>query len=69
MRDVEGLVFDVMLESKVKDLALIRLRADLLRYAPEIAARFGLFPAELESVESETKALLDEEPEAEMAEA
>jgi UV DNA damage endonuclease len=69
MRDVEGLVFDVMLESKVKDLALIRLRADLLRYAPEIAARFGLFPAELERVESETKALLDEEPEAEMAEA
>ena len=42
MRLAEGLSFDVMLESKVKDLAVLRLRADLLRYAPAIAARFGL---------------------------
>jgi UV DNA damage endonuclease len=31
-----------MLEAKVKDLALIRLRPDLLRYATDVAARFGL---------------------------
>ena len=42
MRDAEGLAFDVMLEAKAKDLALLRLRADLLDYAPEVAARFGL---------------------------
>ena len=37
-----GLGFDVMLECKVKDLGLLRLRNDLLRYAPDVAARFGL---------------------------
>lgn len=37
-----GLVFDVMLEAKAKDLALFRLRKDLPRYAPEHAGRFGL---------------------------
>lgn len=31
--------FDVMLESKLKDLALLRLRDDLARYAPDVAAR------------------------------
>jgi UV DNA damage endonuclease len=30
--------FDVMLEAKAADLALLRLREDLRRYAPEIAA-------------------------------
>lgn len=33
--------FDVMLESKLKDLALLRLREDLARYAPDVAAREG----------------------------
>ena len=42
MRATNGLEFDVMLEAKMKDLALLRLRRDLLRCAPEIAARFGL---------------------------
>jgi UV DNA damage endonuclease len=70
MRDAHGLDFDVMLEAKVKDMALIRLRADLLRYAPKVAARFGLFPQELEKVEAENKELLEEEvPESAMAEA
>ncbi len=36
--------FDVMLEAKAKDLALLRLRRDLPRYAPAAAARFGLAP-------------------------
>lgn len=42
MREMEGLSFDVMLESKMKDLALLRLQRDLLRCAPDVAARFGL---------------------------
>ena len=42
MQMAAHLEFDVMLESKSKDLALIRLRNDLLRYAPDVAARFGL---------------------------
>lgn len=31
---------DIMLEAKAKNLALLRLRADLRRYAPEVADRF-----------------------------
>ena len=42
MRMAGGLDFDVMLESKAKDLALLRLRTDLPRYAPDIAERFGV---------------------------
>jgi UV DNA damage endonuclease len=42
MRMLDGLEFDVMLEAKSKDLALLRLRRDLQRYAPDVAERFGL---------------------------
>ncbi len=42
MRSLEGLKFDVMLEAKSKDLALLRLERDLQRYAPDIAKQFGL---------------------------
>ncbi len=42
LRSLEKLEFDVMLEAKSKDLALVRLRRDLQRYAPDVAARFGL---------------------------
>jgi UV DNA damage endonuclease len=42
MRDAAGLEFDVMIEAKMKDLALLRLRRDLARYAPDVAARFGI---------------------------
>ncbi len=41
MRLLEGLKFDVMLEAKSKDLALLRLERDLQRYAPDVAKRFG----------------------------
>jgi UV DNA damage endonuclease len=34
--------FDVMLEAKAKDLALLRVRRDLVRYAPDLAPRFGI---------------------------
>ena len=42
MRMAEGLDFDVMMEGKSKDLSLLRLRPDLLRFAPDVAARFGI---------------------------
>jgi UV DNA damage endonuclease len=35
------LEFDIMLEAKAKDLALLRLRRDLACYAPDLSARFG----------------------------
>ena len=57
MRDAAGLEFDVMLESKSKDIALLKLRPDLLRYAPDVAARFGVFPAEAKALEDEEAAL------------
>jgi UV DNA damage endonuclease len=61
MRTAGDLEFDVMLESKAKDLALIRLRPDLLRYADDVAARFGLTPMEAPLLESEEAGLLEEQ--------
>ncbi|WP_419809160.1 UV DNA damage repair endonuclease UvsE [Sphingomonas sp.] len=46
MRTAAGLEFDVMMEGKSKDLSLLRLRPDLLRYAPDVAARFGITQAD-----------------------
>ena len=57
LRTVEGLEFDVMLEAKAKDMALLRLRADLARYAPDVASRFGLSAAALTALEAEAEAL------------
>jgi UV DNA damage endonuclease len=59
MRIAEGLDFDVMLEAKVKDLALIRLRPDLLRYAPDVAQRFGLEAAKAAALEAEEQNLME----------
>ncbi|QQR40577.1 UV DNA damage repair endonuclease UvsE [Devosia rhizoryzae] len=61
MRIAKGLEFDVMLEAKSKDLALIKLRPDLLRYAPDVAARFGLFPAQQKALEGEQESLMESE--------
>jgi UV DNA damage endonuclease len=61
MRLVNGLEFDVMLEAKSKDLALIKLRPDLLRYAPDVAQRFGLTPAEQDRLEDEEESLMETE--------
>lgn len=61
MRMAEGLEFDVMLESKTKDLALIRLRPDMLRYAPDVAARFGLTSSEAERLQEEEAQLFEAE--------
>ena len=46
MRMADGLIFDVMMEGKSKDLSLLRLRPDLLRFAPDVAARFGITAAD-----------------------
>jgi UV DNA damage endonuclease len=64
MRMAEGLDFDVMLEGKTKDLSLLRLRSDLLRYAPDVAARFGLNPARAGEL-AQAEELLEEGVEAE----
>ena len=60
MRGAAHLDFDVMLEAKVKDMALIRLRPDMLRYAPDAARRFGLTPEMAAALEEEEIALVDE---------
>ena len=57
MRDAEGLAFDVMLEAKAKDLSLLKLRPDLLRYAPDVAARFGLSAADAAAMAAEEAGL------------
>jgi UV DNA damage endonuclease len=44
MEKASDLTFDVMLEAKSKDLALLRLRRDLCHYGPDVARRFGLEP-------------------------
>jgi UV DNA damage endonuclease len=64
LRGLERWEFDVMIEAKSKDLALLRLRRDLQRYAPDVATRFGLQtdsnlpeePATIEVVEPESEA-------------
>jgi UV DNA damage endonuclease len=64
MRTVADLEFDVMLEAKAKDVALIRLRQDLLRYAPDVASLFGLTPAageDDEEIEISPEALGDQD--------
>ena len=61
MRAASHLDFDVMLEAKVKDMALIRLRPDMLRYAPDVAAQFGLYEAERAKLEAEDAALEESE--------
>ena len=57
MRMADGLAFDVMMEGKAKDLSLLRLRPDLLRYAPDVAARFGITAADAERLASDEASL------------
>lgn len=40
MRQLDAADCDVMLEAKAKDLALLRLRDDVQRYAPDLAEQF-----------------------------
>ncbi|WP_254070708.1 hypothetical protein [Acidisphaera sp. L21] len=55
--------FDIMLEGKSKDISLLKLRPDLLRCAPDIAARFGVYPEEAAALKAEEGALeMDHSP-------
>jgi len=60
MRDADRLEFDVMLEGKSKDLALLKLRSDLLKFAPDVAARFGLTPADAPALPDDYALSVDE---------
>ena len=57
---ISDLETDVMLEAKAKDLAVRRIRQDLIRYAPGVAPQFGLRPNEL-SAEPEEEVEVDPE--------
>jgi UV DNA damage endonuclease len=57
MRMAEGLEFDVMMEGKSKDVSIIKLRPDLLRFAPDVAARFGITAADADELAAEERAL------------
>ncbi|MFQ5859516.1 MAG: UV DNA damage repair endonuclease UvsE [Anaerolineae bacterium] len=67
LRTAEGLrSFDIMLELKAKDLALLRLREDLGRFAPELTWRFETESAhrlrESEQIWSVGHVMNDDEP-------
>ena len=53
LRSIAHLQTDVMLEAKAKDLSLMRLRNDMLRYAPELAPRYNIAPDEARNREPE----------------
>ncbi|WP_026325895.1 UV DNA damage repair endonuclease UvsE [Sphingomonas sp. Mn802worker] len=59
MRMAEGLVFDVMMEGKSKDVSLLKLRPDLLRFAPDVAARFGIYPEDADALAADEAELDD----------
>ena len=59
MRTAQGLTFDVMMEGKAKDVSLLKLRPDLLRYAPDVAARFGITAADADALAADEAALED----------
>ena len=46
LRSIAHLDADIMLEAKAKDLALLRLRNDIAKYAPELARRYNIGTAE-----------------------
>lgn len=57
MRMAEGLEFDVMMEGKAKDISILKLRPDLLRFAPDVAARFGITAADADDLLKDEQAL------------
>ena len=65
LRSIAHLECDVMLEAKAKDLALLRLRHDLARYAPELAPRYNI-PTSPDEVEDAPELIA--EPDEELAE-
>jgi UV DNA damage endonuclease len=46
-----------MIEGKSKDISLLKLRPDLLRYAPDVAERFGICPSAAEQLARQEREL------------
>ena len=67
LRSIQHIDTDVMLESKSKDLSLIRLRNDMARFAPELAARYGVDPQQAAEDVTEVVETLDVEEGEEVA--
>jgi UV DNA damage endonuclease len=57
MRLADGLEFDVMMEGKAKDVSILKLRPDLLRFAPDVAERFGICPSDAAQFAAEEEVL------------
>ncbi len=66
LRSIQGIDTDIMLESKAKDLSLIRLRNDLARFAPDLAPRYGI---DIASPVEDVSEIVESTPEAEDTEA
>jgi UV DNA damage endonuclease len=58
LRAIRHIDVDIMLESKSKDLSLLRLRNDIAKFAPELAPRYGITP--LQAVEDASEVVEDE---------
>ena len=63
LRSIAHLDTDIMLEAKAKDLALIRLRNDIGRYAPELASRYNITVAD--ALEEQPEIAVEAEPDQE----
>lgn len=57
LRSIRDIDVDIMLESKAKDLSLLRLRNDIAKYAPELAARYGI---DMQQANDDAPDLIDE---------
>ena len=57
MRTAGGLEFDVMMEGKSKDISLLKLRPDLLRFAPDVAEHFGISASEADRLAEQEREL------------
>lgn len=58
LRSIQHIDVDIMLESKSKDLSLIRLRNDIAKFAPDLASRYGVTP--LQATEDAGEVVEDE---------
>ncbi len=68
LRSIAHLDTDIMLESKAKDLSLIRLRNDIARFAPDLAPRYNIDLATPQEDVAEIVEDANEAAEAEFAE-
>ncbi len=68
LRSIQHIDVDIMLESKAKDLSLIRLRNDMAKFAPDLAKRYGISSAQASEDVSEIIEVDEEETGAEASE-